>query len=192
MTDSGYVVHEDKDTREAKTTLRIKEKIAVLEKWFEDGVPEGYQWQEAENPDKKFGVPTNFSEFHKWNDPELRLTVKVDGKKYNVEGVYPYAGSSLYKPDRKTIKKRATDLLRDIKKRPTPKKEMGKVKAEKKALEALTQQLVNENVELNALIDQLREYLETAKDEISLLKNRVKDQEVELRKIKPIGPRLVR
>lgn len=188
MIQSQYDAHQDGESRRLAADLRIKEKIAVLEKWKEDGVPENYQWHMK---NKEFGCPINLSEFQQWNDPELKIEVCLDGKKYSVQGVFSFSAMTLDKPSRFDLKESVETLLRNMKNRPAPKKKLVKLKAEKKSLESFTQQLLNENVKLNNKIEELNQYLEEAKSVTLSLENRVKKQDEELKKIRPFRPRLL-
>lgn len=177
-----YEVHQSAEGRKEAASQRIKEKIAVLEVWERDGVPEGYEWGERDNPDKKHGCPTNISEFTKWNDSSLEVEVRIDGKKHAVKGVYHFSAVALDKPGRSGLKERAKELLASIKKRSAPKKELGKLKSDLRVLEVLTQKLVNENARLRSEIMSMEEDLDEVSGSNRNLMQRVAELERELEK----------
>lgn len=179
-----YEVHQSADDRKDAATQRIKEKIAVLELWEGNGVPEGYEWSERDKPKKKHGCPTNISEFNKWNDSGLEAEVRIDGKKHAVKGVHHHSAPALDKEVRSDLKKRAKELLASIKNRPTPKKELGKLKSDLRAAEAFTQKLVNENAELRNKIMSFQEDMSLVKGNNRNLIDRVAELERELARVK--------
>lgn len=175
-----YEAHRSAGDRKEAATLRIKEKIAVLEVWQRDGVPEEYEWSEGDKPEKKHGCPTNLSQFTKWNDSSLEVEASMDGKKHFVKGVYHLSSVALDKPERSGLKERAKELLASIKKRPTPKKELGKLKSDLRALEVFTQKLVNENTGLRSKIMNAKEDLDEVSGRNRNLMDRVAELEREL------------
>jgi hypothetical protein len=189
---SLYEARQDREARKDAATLRIKEKIAVLELWHMDGIPEGYEWHEVGKPGKKYGCPTNLAEMQKWSDPDLKVEVRLDGKKHDVTGVYKVGAPAMDKPERSGLKTHAKELLDAIKHRPSDKKELTRLKAEKRALEALTQQLVNETAQQQDIIMALRSDLELADATNRSLMDRVAKLEDEVRKVRPLGPRPVK
>lgn len=179
-----YEVHQSADDRKDAATQRIKEKIAVLELWEGDGIPEGYEWSEPDKPKKKHGCPTNLSEFNKWNDSSLEAEVRIDGKKHSVKGVFHHSAPALDKPDRSGLKERAKELLASIKNRPTPKKELGKLKSELRTAEVFIQKLVNENAKLRSDIMNIEEDMDTVSSYNRNLRDRIAELERELAVVK--------
>lgn len=179
-----YEVRQSADDRKDAATKRIKEKIAVLELWERDGVPEKYEWSERDKPEKKHGCPTNLSEFNKWNDSSLEAEVRIDGINQAVKGVYHHSAPALDKDGRSDLKERAKELLASIKNRPTPKKELGKLKTDLRAAEAFTQKLVNENAELRNKIMADEEDMNMVRGNNRNLIERVAELERELVRLK--------
>ena len=184
MTQSQYEIHQDRDARRDAATLRIKEKIAVLEVWFADGVPEGYEWHEQGDTDKTYGCPINLNQLQKWSDAGLKVEVRLDGKKHTVAGVHAFSAVTLDKPERSGLKKRAVELLGNIKKRPSGKKELAKLRAEKQTLETFTQELVNANAQLRHEIMALQEDFELQNAHNRNLITRIKELEDDLDKVR--------
>lgn len=175
-----YEIHQSADDRKEAATQRIKEKIAVLELWESDGVPDGYEWSERNNPDKQHDCPTNVSQFAKWNDNSLKVKVRIDGKEHAVNGVFHFSVVALDKPERSALKKRAKELLDSIKKRPAPKKEVSRLKAELRAAEVFTKNLVNENARLRHEVATMEENMSYVQTISGNLKARIAELEREL------------
>jgi len=187
-----YEPRQDRESRKDAATLRIKEKVAVLEIWHREGVPEGYEWHDEGNPDKKYGCPTNLTEFQKWSDPALKVEVRLDGEKQTVLGVYKVRAPAMDKPERSGLKKRALELLVAIKKKPSDKKELTRLKADNKALDALTQQAANSIAQLRGTIMELQNELDLVNITNKNLSERVRKLEDDARTLRPFGPRLTR
>lgn len=185
-----YDARQDRGTRKDAATLRIKEKVAVLEAWHRDGVPECYEWHEEGKPDKTYRCPKNLAEFQKWSDQDLKVEVRIDGEKKTVEGVYKVGAPAMDKPERSGLKKHALELLEAFKKKPSDKKELTRLKADKQALDALTQQLVNETAQLRYKMIELESSLDIARVTNKNLMERVAMLEAEVRTVRPFAPRL--
>ncbi|WP_143424215.1 hypothetical protein [Geoanaerobacter pelophilus] len=185
-----YDARQGREARKDAATLRIKEKVAVLEEWHKEGVPENYEWYEEGKPDKKYGCPKSLAEFQKWSDQDLKVEVRLDGEKQTVEGVYKVGAPAMDKPERSGLKKHALELLEAIKKKPSDKKELTRLKADKQALDALTQQLVNETAQLRYKIIELQSGLDLAKVTNKNLLVMVAMLEAEVRTVRPFEPRL--
>jgi len=179
-----YKAHQSAEDRKEAATQRIKEKIAVLELWERDGAPNGYEWIERDNPKKKHSCPINVSEFTKWNDVNLVVEVRIDGKKHDVNGVYHFSAVTLDKKERSALKERALELIASIKKRPAPKKELAKLRAELKVEKVFTRKLVNENAKLRNEIANHNEDLTEVLDRNKNLMDRVAELERELERAK--------
>ena len=186
-----YDARQDRDARKDAATLRIKEKIAILELWHADGVPEGYEWRDRDKPEKKYSYPTNLSEFLRWSDDELKADVKLDGKKHVVNGVYKVGAPSLDKAERSALKKRAKELVDAIKHRPSDKKDLTRVKAENEALVVLTQGLTNEITVMQTRIMEFEENFKRVTAENNNLRQRIVDLEQKLTKVLPLRLRSV-
>jgi len=185
-----YDARQDREARKDAATLRIKEKVAVLEVWHREGVPRDYEWHEEGKPDKEYGCPTNLTEFQKWSDSDLKVEARLDGENHTVTGVYKVGAPAMDKPERSGIKKHALELLEAIKHRPSDKKELTRLKAEKHALHAFTQQLTNETAQLRYKIMELQSNLDLANVTNKNLMERVTKLEDDVRTVRPFGPRL--
>ena len=195
MIQSEYEARQSVEDRKAAATLRMKEKVAVLQSWLLDGVPEGYEWSPKPNPDgkqpdKKYGCPANLVQFREWYDPELKVEVQLEGRKHTVEGVFPVSAATVDKDYNADIKAQVVKLIPELKNLKTPKKVLAKLKTEKKMFMEVNQNLVNENAKLRHEILTLEEDLEELMNQNVALRDRVRELDKKLVNLVP-GPRPV-
>lgn len=190
MSKPEYNSNQSRDERSDAATQRIKEKVAVLEVWKQNGVPDDYGWTPSDRPDERLGCPYNLDQFHRWEDEDLQEKVLIDDKELTVMGVYKFSAVTLNKPKHSALKDRAITLMDRIRNRPTPKKENVRLRYEINELQSINQRLVNENIELRSEIMALEEDLETVTTERRLISEQLQDANRKLRKISPlhVGP----
>jgi uncharacterized coiled-coil protein SlyX len=180
--DANYIAYnprDEKTAREKKADLRIKVKVAVLEVWRKEGVPEGCE------------CPYNQSMFQQWEDDGLDVKIVLDGEKRTVNKVFKVTAVTVDKPNNSGLKARAIALMDAIRNRPTPKKENAKLKAERAEQEAVIQELTNQTAELRYEIAALKKDLKAKDTELQTLIGRNNKLQAELNKVLPFEPKIV-
>lgn len=164
MIDVRYCKKDNSETRKEKATLRIKIKVAVLERWVQDGgVPTGKS------------CPSNITKFNKWEDEKLEMEVMLDGVTVVISGVFPVSTVSTDKREHSALKERALILINELKNISSPKwlkKEIRKLEAEKKEALTALQRITNEFTEMRYKIVVLEETNEAKDGTIDNLKDR--------------------
>ena len=167
MSAAGYDHRESSDIRESKAKLRLQEKVALLEKWSIEGVPEGYE-----------SCPSKIGEFNDWQDEDLSEVVVIDGGEHTLKGVYRLSTPTTNKY-KDTLKADAIKYMRKIADAPKPKGEVKRLTAEVAILTDTRTKLGNEIVELRYEINELYDELSDARRKQYSLEARNK----ELRKL---------
>ncbi|BCG48846.1 hypothetical protein GEOBRER4_n3741 [Citrifermentans bremense] len=185
MSHSQYQAGLSRDARHEAATQRIKEKIAILEKWCADGVPECYELSGVSDSSHKH-CPKSLTDFQKWLDEDLELEVRLDGGLHVIHGVYPVSAVAMDRPERSSLKGRARELLASIKNKPSAKQELTKLKVEKRAQEVLIQRLVNENAQLRSEIMNISENVQILGNMNKNLIRRVADLEKQLDRVRTV------
>lgn len=164
MIDVRYCKKDNSETRKEKATLRIKTKVAVLERWVQDGGP----------PTGTYS-PTSITKFNEWKDEELEMEVMLDGVRVTILGVFPISTVSTDKKEHIALKERAITLIGELKNISNPKclkKEIRKLEAEKKEALTALQRITNEFTEMRYKIAVLEETNEAKDGTIDNLKGR--------------------
>lgn len=136
MIDAKYLPNDNSDTRSKKTALRIKIKVAVLDRWSQDG-----------GPPKDVFCPAGISDFNKWEAEDLNMEVMLDGKKTAIKEVFKVSAVSTNKEANSELKTRAIKLMADLKTLSNPKGQRAvikKLKAERDEARAALQRVTNE------------------------------------------------
>ena len=142
MTDSSYNSRDNAKTRKEKACSRLQEKVAILEKWSTEGVPEGY-----------VSHPKNIGAFNEWQDEELTEEVHIEGMERSVKGVFNLSTMTTNKyPE---LKERAIAAMKKIASAPKLKDEIAKIMAENSILKKTRTELGNQIVELRIEIAEI-------------------------------------
>ena len=137
-----YNPRESTEERQKKAQQRLIDKVAVLERWYQDGGPPGdYPW------------PKRIGEFLGWEDPDFKAEVFWEGKKAEVKGLYKLSAVTADKQQNKHLKERAVELIGLLTTASKPsaiRAEEKKLKAERSQLLAELQTITNKFIELRA------------------------------------------